>query len=210
MPRATVQAHIYVQYRGECTGPRYGRMNSPQYTNRAEQRLCRKYQVSPPLLVLPVNTSHCPRRPAQAPARAAVSVVQLWCPYAQGEESGISVWPVHSNRFWTCRFHPRHRHGRCPPRLSLLAVCRCTHRQSGSPRAFQCCCSRHHPTPGHSRGVRWTREARGVKPRAFIVLRGRSCSPARRGAAAVRELADDRGDIQAMRAWGSGRREGVN
>ena len=107
------------------------------------------------------------------------------------------------------RFHPRHRHGRRPPRLSLLAVCRCTHRQSGSPRAFQCCCSRHHPTPGHSGGVRWTREARGVKPRAFIVLRGRSCSPARRGAA-VRELADDRGDIQAMRAWGSERRKGVN
>ena len=73
----------------ECLGPQYRRIftsnteasalgrgmgaYSPQYTNRAEQRLCRKYQVSPPLLVLPVNTRPLPP-PASAGTRAGSSV----------------------------------------------------------------------------------------------------------------------------------------
>ena len=76
-------------YLAECLGPQHRRIftsnteasalgrgmgaYSPQYTNSAEQRLCRKYQVSPLPLVLPVDTSPLPP-PASTGTRTGSSV----------------------------------------------------------------------------------------------------------------------------------------
>ena len=88
-------------YLAECLGPQHRRIftpntevstlgrsmsaYSPQYTNSAEQRLCRKYQVSPPPLVLPVDTSPLPP-PASTGTRAGSTVC------------GTTLVPIHPRR----------------------------------------------------------------------------------------------------------------